>query len=84
MNSITNSEMKAGRFAKWAEARRKLAWIKARLAEGRQVCVSTMTNCTKYSAKHADMFSATKSGLYVQHGKHWLNLPTGGVQISAI
>ena len=75
MNSITNSEMKAGRFAKWAEAR---------LAEGRQVCVSTMTNCTKYSAKHADMFSATKSGLYVQHGKRWLNLPTGGVQISAI
>lgn len=68
---MTNDEMKAGRFLRWHTARTRIAWIKARLAEGRTVYVSTHLRHTPYSAKHTDMFKATRTGAYVQHGKRW-------------
>lgn len=69
---MTNDEMKANRYLRWHNARQKVAWIKTHLAAGRTVCVTTYTKQTRYTAKHADMFRATKSGAYVQSGKNWL------------
>jgi hypothetical protein len=68
---MKNSEMKKNRFKVWADARRKLEWIKARISEGRTVQVTTYTRATRYTQKHLDMFRATKTGLLVQRGKSW-------------
>lgn len=68
---MTNQEMKAGRFLRWHIARRKIAWISARLSEGRKVYIQTNTRTTVCFAKHADMFKATRSGAYLQRGKKW-------------
>lgn len=68
---MTNQEMKAGRWLKLHIARKRLAWIAARLGEGRTVALTTYTRQTRYKAKHLDMFKATKHGLYVQRGKNW-------------
>lgn len=66
---MTNAEMTANRYLRWHNARGKVAWIKAHLAAGRTVCLTTYTKQTRYAAKHADMFRANKTGAYVQHGK---------------
>ena len=39
--SITNSQMIAGRFLRYARARNRVAWIKAQLAAGRIVQLTT-------------------------------------------
>jgi len=78
---MTNAEMVAGRFARWSAARKRAAWIAARLAEGRTVYLRTHLRCTAYKAKHADCFKATKSGFYVRSGKSWVNADY--VQVSA-
>ncbi len=69
---MTNAEMKQGRYARLALARKKLTFINAALARGESVYLSTYTRNTRYTAKHAGMFKATKTGLYVQSGKGWL------------
>lgn len=69
---LTNDQMKANRFYRWYKARKMISAIKKHLAEGRTVYVSTMTKATKYSAKHIDMFKASRSGAYVQSGNKWL------------
>jgi len=69
--AITNEQMKANRFKKWADARKRYNWIMENLRAGRTVYVTTYTKATKYTAKHAEMFKATKGGLYVQRGKNW-------------
>ena len=69
--SITNSQMIAGRFLRYARARQRVAWIKAQLAAGRIVQLTTYTKATSYDARHADMFKATKTGAYVRRGKSW-------------
>lgn len=68
---LTNAQMKAGRYATWANARKKVAWIQAQLAKGNTVQITTYTRATRYTAKHASMFKATKTGAYVQRGKAW-------------
>lgn len=70
---LTNTQMTKGRFLRLYHATRKVRWIGEQFAKGNTVYVSTYTKVTKYTAKHADMFKATKTGLYVQHGNHWLN-----------
>jgi hypothetical protein len=72
VKTMTNEDMKAGRFARLACARKRLAFINRAFAAGKTVCLTTYTKQTRYTAKHADMFRATKSGLYVQSGKNWL------------
>ena len=67
--SLTNSKMIAGRFLRYARARKAIAWIKAQLAAGRIVQLATYTKATNYNARHADMFKATKAGAFVQRGK---------------
>ena len=69
--SLTNSQMKAGRFLRYALARKRVAWIKAQLAAGRIVQLITYTKATRYHARHADMFKATKAGAFVRRGKGW-------------
>ena len=68
---MTNDQMKPGRFLRWQQARRTAARIAAHLTSGRRVLVGTCTRATVYSKRHADMFRATSSGLYVRRGKHW-------------
>lgn len=68
---LTNDQMKAGRYATWAKARKKVAWIAAQLAKGNTVQLTTYTRATRYTAKHASMFKASKAGAYVQRGKAW-------------
>jgi len=68
---LTNDQMTANRFARWAKARHKLALITDHLTTGRTVVVSTYTKATKYDARHVAMFKATRTGLYVRRGKAW-------------
>jgi len=63
--------MTAGRFLRYARARKRVAWIKAQLAAGRIVELRTHTKATRYAARHAGMFEATKAGAFVQRGKSW-------------
>ena len=69
--SITNPQMIAGRFLRYARARNRVAWIKAQLAAGRVVQLTTYTKATSYDARQADMFKATKAGAFVRRGKSW-------------
>ena len=69
--SLTNSQMIAGRFLRYARARQRVAWIKAQLTAGRIVQLATYTKATNYHAHHAGMFKATKAGAFVQRGKSW-------------
>lgn len=72
--ALTNQEMIAGRFAKWATARRKMAFIQAQIAAGRTVYITTMTKSTKITAKHLSALRVTKfGGLELQSGKGWLD-----------
>lgn len=77
---LTNEQMIKNRFGRWAAARKRIAWIQDRLAEGRTVYVCTMTRATPYTAKHFDWFKATKSGAYVRHGKGWVCIDPCGLQ----
>jgi hypothetical protein len=69
--SLNNSKMIAGRFFRYARARKRIAWIKAQLAAGRIVQLTTYTKATSYDARHADMFKATKASAFVRRGKSW-------------
>lgn len=68
---MTNDEMKANRFARWAKARKTVAAIKEQLAKGRTVQITTYTKAVRYKAVHAEMFKATRNGAFVQRGKSW-------------
>jgi len=68
---MTNAEMKSNRYLRWHKARCRIAWILARIAEGHTVQIATHTRAVRYTAKHAAMFKATKSGAFVQRGKVW-------------
>lgn len=55
------------------DANTKLDWIKARIAEGRTVYLSTYTRATAIKAKHLPQVRVRDGHLEVQHGKAWLN-----------
>ena len=63
--------MKPGRFLRWQRARRTAAEIAAHLAAGGKVVVGTHTRATVYGRRHAALFRATRSGLYVRSGRRW-------------
>ena len=77
MSAIPNSRMVKGRFLRLHIARQKLAFIRANLAAGRVVYLSTYTRHTKFSPRHLPdldkFFRTTKTGLYVARGKNWDN-----------
>ncbi len=68
---MTNDQMKPGRFLRWHRARRAAARISAHLSAGGRVVVGTYTRATVYTRRHADLFRATREGLYVRRGKGW-------------
>lgn len=69
---MSNEQMVSNRFYRWQVARRKLAWIQARIAEGREVAFCTQTRATKITAKNLACVKAARTGIYVQHGRNWL------------
>lgn len=68
---MTNEQMKANRFANWANYRKMIRNIRATLEAGGIVQIPTYTRCTNYDKRHVDMFKATKTGAWVQRGKSW-------------
>jgi hypothetical protein len=68
--AITNAQMKPNRYARWAEARKRLAFIQNALRAGRRVTLGTYLRATTYDARHLGMFTADRGGCYVQRGKH--------------
>lgn len=68
---LTNDQMKPNRFARWAKARKRINFILENLEAGRTVQIATYTKAVRYTAKHKEMFKATKTGAYVQRGKNW-------------
>ena len=72
-NSITNDEMKSGRWLKRYNGKKLFNQIHSTFAAGFRVQVSTYTKATLYNPKHADMFELGKSGsVYVRSGKKML------------
>lgn len=65
---MSNQEMIPNRFAKFAAARRKVAWINEMLASGKTVAITNHLRSVRYNTKHIGQFKATKSGAYVQQG----------------
>lgn len=55
------------------EAQAKLDWIKARIAEGRTVYLTTYLRATKIQAKHLPMVRVRGNTLEIQSGKYWLD-----------
>ena len=78
---ITNDQMKPNRFARWANARKRVSFIVSNLNAGKTVQLTTYTKATRYNAKHINMFKATKFGAFVQSGKSWLCID--GVDVRA-
>ena len=68
---LTNDQMKPNRFARWAKARKRIKFILENLESGRTVQISTYLKSVRYTAKHKEMFKATKNGAWVQRGKNW-------------
>lgn len=72
---LTNDQMKPGRFARWAFARRLHRKIVAHLDAGGIVDLGTSVRVTRFKKQHRDMFRAGKDGLYIQSGKRWDCVP---------
>lgn len=66
---MTNDQMKPGRYLKLHIARKKIAWIKARIGEGRKVHLVSGMSRVVIGAKAIDCLKATKQGLHLQSGK---------------
>ncbi len=74
---MSNDQMKANRFLKFARCRQIVAKIVAHLQAGGTVYIGTQTRATKFTKKHASMFKATKNGAFYQSGKKWLCFDDG-------
>lgn len=66
---MTNDQMKPGRYLKLHIARKKVAWTKARIAEGRVVYLTSGISRVKIVAKNVECLKPTKQGLMLQSGK---------------
>ena len=79
---MDNSKMEANRFDRWAKARHTHRLIVQHLHSGGKVVIATYTRAAVYSKQHAEMFKATKTGLYVQSGKRWLCLNFSDIRLT--
>jgi hypothetical protein len=68
---MTNDQMKPERYLKWHNYRRRLARIQATLAAGGVVQVVGYGKVLEADRRHAAMFKATRTGVYLQRGKAW-------------
>lgn len=69
---MTNTQMKAGRFLRWAKARQTYARIVETISNGGSVIIGSHTHARQY--KHAEQFKCGKDGVYVARGKNWDSL----------
>jgi hypothetical protein len=72
---MTNDQMKPGRYARWAFARRLHRRIVAHIDAGGVVDIGTSGRVTRITSRHRDMIRAGKDGLYIQAGRRWDCLP---------
>jgi hypothetical protein len=77
--TASNEKMIANRYANWARYRRAFNFIKSHAERGGTVYLSTALKITTIKAKHLPLVVATRSGLYVKHGKQWLCYMDRGV-----
>lgn len=69
---MNNDQMKANRFLKLHNGRRRFNFIVNNLNAGNSVSLTTHTRSVNYKPKHVGMFKLGNSGsVYVQRGKHW-------------
>jgi hypothetical protein len=68
---LANEQMRSNRYGQWAQARQLYRRIQDTLTAGGIVTVATATHAIHYYPKHANLFKATQSSVYVQHGKRW-------------
>lgn len=54
-------------------AEKKLEWIKAQIAAGRTVYLSTCLRVTKITAKHIGQIRVRGNALEIQHGRRWID-----------
>lgn len=77
---ITNEQMIKGRFLRWHNARKRVAFIQGNLLAGGLVAIHTCTRVTKFNKPaHAQMFKATRHGAYMQQGKKWVCIDYCGI-----
>ncbi len=69
---LSNDQMKANRYGRWAVARKLIRHIVTNLEAGNDVYLCTYTKATRYQRKHAAMFKANRNGAWVQRGKSWV------------
>jgi hypothetical protein len=69
---LTNAQMTANRYARWAMARRKLAWIKDRLSAGQTVYLVTAYRSYKITRQTVNALSVSTRGLEMINGKSTL------------
>jgi len=74
---MSNTEMKPGRFLRFARCRAIVARIQNHLRAGGTVVIGTQTRATRFSPKHCEMFRATKGGAYFRSGKNWVCFDEG-------
>jgi hypothetical protein len=79
---ITNDQMKANRYGRWADARKLVNEIQSVLSEGGYVVMATYLKAWQYDQRHVGMFKATKSGAYVLRGKKWECIDYCGIRFA--
>jgi hypothetical protein len=68
---MTNDEMKPNRYGRWAQARKKIAFIKGHLEQNHTVEIATALRVYRLKKKHIEMVKATRTGAFVQSGSKW-------------
>lgn len=81
---LSNDQMKADRYGRWARSRALVRKIESTLASGGMVMIATYTQAKQYDKRHAGMFKATKSGAFVQRGKSWDCIDYCGIRFAQV
>jgi len=68
---LTNNQMVAGRFLRWAKARKLGNKIIETLEADGEVAICTMTRVTMLKQKHLGMVKVARNGVFLQRGKSW-------------
>ena len=78
---MTNADMIANRYARWARYRKLERMIKEQLAQGRTVIASTYWKHTKLTAKNDGNLKSNRNGLWIQSGKSWVDISLCGFTV---
>ena len=79
---LTNDQMIKGRYHRWHNARRRIAFIAEHLNAGRIVYIQTALRTTKFTKpEQLAMLKSNQRGCFMQSGKMWVCI--NGCKISA-